>query len=231
MSASVPRQVRPRPLLWLAAGCACVLVGLLALEYHSGVAREMSLAHPSDLVATPAQPAGPDATSDTSPTPAVIQDWTRTVLARPLFSPSRRPAATATAGPQQPRLAGIVMGPSGRRAIFAGDGDARGIVAGVGQQAGAWQVQAIDANAVQVIGPEGRRTLVPARDSAAHADDDGSGAAASTVPAHPSILDLLRNRSLQVGPSNVPMPHLPSSLQLPQTPPNQGPIGDQGSPP
>lgn len=205
-----------------------MLVGLLALEYHSGVAREMSLAHPSDLVVTPAHP---DATTDASPVPAPVQDWTRTVLARPLFSPSRRPAATIAAGPQQPRLAGIVMGPSGRRAIFAGEGDARGIVAGVGQQAGAWQIRAIDENTVQVLGPEGPRTLTPSRDSATHADDDGSGPGTPALPAHPSILDLLRNRSLQVGPSNTPMPHLPSSLQLPQTPPNQGPIGDQGSPP
>lgn len=208
-----------------------MLVGLLALEYHSGVAREMSLAHPSDHVVTTARPAGPDAPTNASPAPAVIQDWTQTVLARPLFSPSRRPAATIAAGPQQPRLAGIVMGPSGRRAIFAGDKDARGIVVGVGQQAGAWQIRAIDENAVQVIGPEGPRTLTPSRDSAAHADDDGSGAAASTQPGRPSILDLLRNRALQVGPSNMPVPHLPSSLQLPQTPPNQGPIGDQGSSP
>lgn len=191
----------------------------------------MSLAHPSNLAVTQARPAGPDAASSASPDPAVVQDWTRTVLARPLFSPSRRPAATIAAGPQQPRLAGIVMDPSGRRAIFAGDGDARGIVAGVGQQAGAWQIQAINENTVQVIGPEGLRTLTPSRDSASHGDDDGSGTAPSTLPAHPSILDLLRNRSLQVGPSNVPMPHLPSSLQLPRTPPNQGPLGDQGSPP
>lgn len=231
MSAPVPRQVRPRPLLWLASGCACVLVGLLALEYHSGVAREISLAHPSDHVATAARAAGPDATAGSSPTPIVVQDWTKTVLARPLFSPSRRPAATVAAGPQQPRLAGIVMGPSGRRAIFAGEGDARGIVAEVGQQAGAWQIRAINETTVQVIGPEGLRTLTPSRDSAARADNDGSAAGTPTLPTHPSILDLLRNRSLQIGPANASMPHLPTSLQLPRTPPNRGPIGDQESPP
>ena len=225
MSGTVARRVRPRPLLWLAAACACLLVGVLALEYHFAVTRERRLAHPDRAIAAarPVHDARP--ADDASPDPARIQDWTQIVLARPLFSPSRRPASTVVAGPQQPRLSGIVMGPDGRRAIFAGDGDARGIVAGIGQQAGAWQVQAIDQNSVKVIGPDGLHTLTPARDASASGSADGMGTPA--LPEHPSILDLLRNKRFQFGPQNTqqngPGLHLPAALQAPPTPPGQAP--------
>ena len=93
-----------------------------------------------------------------------------------------------------------MVGPAGRRAIFAGSGDARGVVVAAGQQAGAWHVVAINADSVRVLGPEGPRVLRPSRDDDAH----GAAPAAGTLPPHPSILDLLRNRPLQLGGAGLP---------------------------
>ncbi len=192
--------LQPRPLLLLAAACACLLVGLLALEYHSAVIREMRLPLPSSPAASGR--AASAVHEAVLPDPAHVRDWTATILARPLFSQSRRPAATVTSGPQRPRLAGIVVGPAGRRAIFAGSGDARGVVAAAGQQAGAWRVVSIDADSVRVLGPEGPRVLRPSRDDSSHGG--AAAAAAGTLPPHPSILDLLRNRPLQLGGAGLP---------------------------
>ena len=202
MSGSGGGGIRPRPLLWLAAACACVLVAALGVEYHSAVKRETRLAHSLSTTAAAAspgqarRPAPPAAIASASPTAALVTGWSRTALARPLFSRSRRPVTTAAAGPRQPRLAGIVVGPSGARAIFAGENDARGIVAGVGQQAGDWKVLAIATGSVQVSGPAGLRTLRPSR-------DPNAAAATPALPEHPSILDLLRARPLNLGPPGL----------------------------
>lgn len=207
--------LRTRPLLGLLVGCACLLVAVLAVEYHSSVKRELRLASSSSFAAIRGVPAdrqtAPALASQRQPAADHTGDWTRTALARPLFSPSRRPVATVVSGPREPRLAGIVLAPSGAKAIFAGDGDARGIVAGVGQQAGSWRVLAIAVDGVRVIGPDGLRTLHPSRDAAQH-DGDGGLASAPTLGPHPSILDLLRSRPLQLGPFNG-VPPLPAGLR------------------
>ena len=217
MSDAARPTLRTRPLLALLAGCACLLVAVLGVEYHSSVKRELRLASSTSFAASRGAPADPQAApvpvSQRQPAADRTGDWTRTALARPLFSPSRRPAATIVSGPQEPRLAGIVLAPSGAKAIFAGDNDARGIVAGVGQQAGSWRVLAIVADGVRVIGPDGLRTLHPSRDAAPH-DGDGGLASAPTLGPHPSILDLLRSRPLQIGPFNG-MPSLPAGLRGP----------------
>lgn len=209
------RLDRAGALLWLAAACACLLVGVLASEYHSAVSRETPLAVPTNHAAlSGASPAARPVTVEDGAAQAGADDWVRTTLARPIFSPSRRPTAVASTGPRQPRLAGIIIGPSGARAIFAGDDDSRGIVAAVGQQAGDWRVLAIDAASVRVVGPGGLRTLRPLRDPNAHADD---APAAQALPPHPSILDLLRSRPLQIGPpdGSTPLPGLRGSLVTP----------------
>lgn len=216
--------LRPRPLLAVLVVCACLLVAVLGLEYHSAVKRELRLALPSHSAASGAAIADSPATrpvppSQLQPGPGRVGDWTRTALARPLFSPSRRPATVAVSGPQEPRLAGIVLGPSGARAIFAGDNDARGTIAAVGQQAGSWKVLSISADSVQVIGPSGLRLLHPSRDPSGRSVDT-TAAGASPLPPHPSILDLLRSRPLQIGPFNNGAPQLPAILRaLPPAPP------------
>lgn len=217
MSASTTRA-GTRLLLGLAAGCACALVAALAVEYHSGVIRETPLLLPPTQPASPASPPGSPAPADPSrnagSVASQVGDWTRIALARPLFSPSRRPAAVAQAGPQQPRLTGIVLGPAGARAIFAGAGEARGTIAAVGQQAGGWRVLAIGAGGVQVSGPSGVRTLHPTRDATVHDDNPVAG---SGLPPHPSILDLLRSRPLR--PGGLDMPNLPFSALASPAPP------------
>lgn len=205
-----------RGLLWLAVVCACLLVGTLALEYHSAVMRETHLAPPNQAAAARTLPARQPVPGGDATAVAGVDDWTRIALARPIFSPSRRPAAIAATGPRQPRLTGIVIGPAGARAIFAGENDGRGVVAAVGQQAGDWRVLAIDAASVHVSGPDGLHTLHPLRDANAHADDASSSL--SVLPAHPSILDLLRSRPMQVSPNDGSMA-MPGLRLPPPSPP------------
>ncbi len=102
-----------------------------------------------------------------APAPAVdhTREWVGTILARPLFYPERRPqtvavsAAAPAANPGLPRLAGILVTPSGARAIFAMPEGAKPVTVGPGAQVGPWTVQRIDARAVTVAGPDGSRDL------------------------------------------------------------------------
>jgi hypothetical protein len=66
-----------------------------------------------------------------------VTEWEASVLARPLFSISRRPpkveASTGTAAaPDQARLAGILIGRFGKQAIFAPEGGGKPLVLGEG---------------------------------------------------------------------------------------------------
>ncbi|WP_428377085.1 hypothetical protein [Lichenicoccus sp.] len=127
---------------------------------------------------------------------ALQEAWSRTILERPLFSPSRRPsAAAAAAATAPPRLAGIIVGPAGDHAIFAGAGDARAILAGVGAQVGPYLIRAITADGIDVTGPNGKQHMLP------HYDNNGpptqaAGTPGQRTPPPPgtSILDMLRAR-------------------------------------
>ncbi|MCQ8279325.1 hypothetical protein NFI95_12820 [Acetobacteraceae bacterium KSS8] len=205
MSAAGTRSIRFEVLLAACGGAALFLLLVLALELHAGLA--------GSAVPVPPARAG-DETSRPEPVSAfvsleAVEESERVILARPVFSPQRRPPSVAVAGPQQPRLSGIIVGPNGRRAIFAGAGDARGTVVDVGGQAGAWRVLAINDHAVRVSGPDGVRTLHPSRDKAAAADDASPGG----DPSHPSILDLLRSRA---GTRGVAAGLMGGQLPLPQ---------------
>jgi len=91
------------------------------------------------------------------------QEWIATVLARPLFSPNRRPPAEhreASGGAVGlPRLTGIMVGPFGRSAIFAGE--PRPVVVPEGGRINGYIVTTIDATEVKVAGPEGLLTIHP----------------------------------------------------------------------
>jgi hypothetical protein len=93
------------------------------------------------------------------------------IEARPLFSPARRPpdgtpVATGTGAndvgkkDDLPRLTGVLFGPSGGRAIFAG-GDGKSRAAGVGDTVGAFRIQEIAPGIVTLAGAEGERVLHP----------------------------------------------------------------------
>lgn len=196
MSGGATRSIRFEVLLAAAGGMALFLLLLVTLELRAG------LAGPAATVAVPlhagesGREAAPADAVSAFLSPDAVEDAQRVVLARPVFSPQRRPPSVAVAGPQQPRLSGIIVGPHGRRAIFAGAGDARGVVVDVGGQAGAWHVLAIDDHSVRVSGPDGPRTLHPSRDKAGGQDDNPLGGAlgGGDGSSHPSILDLLRSR-------------------------------------
>jgi hypothetical protein len=94
-----------------------------------------------------------------------LSAWTAEVLARPLFSPDRRPAATSVADAGAnlsglPRLTGILVGPFGRRAIFAAP-DSKPIVVGEGDRVAMYRITGIDAEQVHLIGPQGARVMRP----------------------------------------------------------------------
>ena len=108
-----------------------------------------------DLVAAPRAPVtsvahaapGPDANE-------VMQGWTSTALARPLFREDRRPpAVSADAGPKgdgPTRLTGVITGPEGNRAIFMAGTNAKPIVAKEGAHVSDFVVRSIKPGQVVV---------------------------------------------------------------------------------
>ena len=105
------------------AGISVLLLAVLALEWTGGgeepVVRAPAIHKPSAAAPTDGE------ARDTS-------EWADTILARPLFSSSRRPPKVAkgagTAGAPMPRLAGIMITPQGRHAIFAPEGGGKQLV-------------------------------------------------------------------------------------------------------
>ena len=152
------------------------LAGVIALEISHA---------PSGDVAPPQTRAARTIARTPQPATNRTRDWVTAVLARPLFSPDRRPAADAasTAGsslPGLPRLAGILVGPFGRSAIFAAD-DSKPIVVQEGGRIGAYTVKSIEMAQVRIVGPEGAQVLNPRFDQASNKSTTGA-----LVPAHRS---------------------------------------------
>ena len=87
------------------------------------------------------------------PHPAALA---RVILARPLFTPGRRPPPAAAPAPAgQPRLSGVILSPGADRALLLLPGGSHPVAAAQGEQAGAWTVTAIAADAVHLLGPGG----------------------------------------------------------------------------
>ncbi|HTV46470.1 MAG TPA: hypothetical protein VMF05_14250 [Stellaceae bacterium] len=89
-----------------------------------------------------------------------------TTLARPLFSSTRRPPvqnsgdAADDSGLADTRLAGILIEPGHRIAIFAPTG-AKAVTVTQGQTVGSWRVDSITPVEVSLSGPDGTKTLQP----------------------------------------------------------------------
>lgn len=168
---------------------ACLLGGVILLEYR-GVRDTPPDAAASLPVAAEPRPARVPA-HGVAASAAVLEDAARVILDRPLFSPSRRPGVAAAAvSTELPRLAGVIVGPDGARAIFAGAENSRAIVARAGGHAGPYLIRSVGLNGVSVVGPNGPQLLHPVYDhDAPRATPEG---AATDAP--PSILDLLRGR-------------------------------------
>jgi len=139
--------------LLLAAGG---LVAVIALEVSNA---------PHGDVAPLREQATPAASSTSRPIANHTGDWVATILARPLFSPDRRPATVATAVDGSrlvglPRLTGIMVGPFGRSAIFA-TGDAKPLVVQEGARVASYTVKSIESMQVRLLGPDGEQVLHP----------------------------------------------------------------------
>lgn len=125
------------------------------------------------------------------------------VLARPLFSRTRRPPQEAEAGaaPDKPpplRLTGTLVSQAGRQAIFAPATGGKALAAGVGSRVGVFTVAAIAAGEVTVLDPDGGAQVLrpradPAVRAAAAPAVPAAPAAATAQAAPPSVLDLLRD--------------------------------------
>lgn len=98
-----------------------------------------------------------------------LDDLVATALARPLFSSTRRPPQTASAGGTgdndlaDRRLTGIVTAPGHRLAIFAVNGD-KPLTVAEGDEVSGWRVESITPREVSLTGPSGTKTLLPKLD-------------------------------------------------------------------
>lgn len=92
--------------------------------------------------------------------------WADAAVARPLFSQSRRPladnAVAAVSTPYTlPRLTGVIVGPAGGLAIFAGVDSAKPTIVRPGDRLGPALVETIAAGQVNLRGPDGPVVLRP----------------------------------------------------------------------
>jgi hypothetical protein len=157
------------------AGISAVLAGIIVIELRPGTPGESTAQ--AVLPGRTSAPAGP-AVGD-----GVPEEWIATALARPLFSPTRRPPAQTTArvsGPVGlPRLTGVMTGPFGQRAIFAGPDGGKPLVVETGDNVGDYRVQGIENGLVTLNGPDGTRRLRPSFTAAV---TDAEGPAANLPP-------------------------------------------------
>ena len=94
-----------------------------------------------------------------------VEAWVTTSLERPLLCESRRPdkalAEAQRKGNEAPRLAGVMTGPFGNRAIFIVPGIPRPVVAREGTPVGNFVVRSIEPGRVVVESNVGLRTYKP----------------------------------------------------------------------
>jgi hypothetical protein len=123
-------------------------------------------------LSTKGEPEKPSPKSDEAPVvqndrPAIGQ-LTATILARPLFSPTRRPPEAAATDHSETslndmRLTGILITPDQRLAIFAPAGG-KPLVRAEGDMISDWRIDSIAGQSVSLIGPTGTTTLEPKAD-------------------------------------------------------------------
>jgi hypothetical protein len=138
------------------AAVALGLCGLIGLEIAVRDGGADASPGPVISASAPVMPAAPTTRRDVR---------LGAILARPLFSPDRRPAAAgARSISGLPRLSGIIVAGGRKLAIFAAPG--KPIVAEEGLRVGAYDVTAISDLGVTVAGPEGATLLRPLFDPA-----------------------------------------------------------------
>lgn len=155
-----------------------------------------------------------------SPDPGRMQGWVATLLARPLFAQDRRPSkldlAPTSAGPELPRLAGVMVSAQGSSAIFAAVGGGKVIVIGTGASIGGFIIQKIEAGQVTLVGADGGMHLLrPSFDSklaSTRSDSPGpkSPAASTLVAPRPRPAAVVRS-----APPGASAPRQPQSSAAP----------------
>jgi general secretion pathway protein N len=149
-----------RLVLWLLVG-GCLLFGVILIV-------ELAPAGAEDPVVAPT-------TQSDAPNPTIRpqnprpEELVATVLARPLFSSTRRPPQDAPSGAaadsdlNDARLTGIVTTPRHRLAIFAVAGD-KPLRVAEGDAVSGWRIESITPREVSLSGPSGTKTLQPKLD-------------------------------------------------------------------
>lgn len=149
---------------WIIAGLAVTLTGVLLWQTIADPAKRTT-----GLPARAASGAGAPAprelsVDDPEPGRAALAKAANTALARPLFSQVRRPDVeapreTPTATQEgTPRLAGVIIGPKERFALFS-DATNKIRILAEGDTLGNLRIRNIRPGAVVLIGPEGEREL------------------------------------------------------------------------
>jgi hypothetical protein len=151
------------------------LAALCCLAAVLGLLLTWEVVAPDDhgAVEAAAPAASPGRAGERRPAPQAfdaeaLADIATSVTRRPLFSPTRRPPSSPakSVGPapgrdEVPRLTGVIVGPSGGWAIFAG-ADGKSHAAATGDAVGAFRVRSIGPGVVTLTGSEGDRVLRPA---------------------------------------------------------------------
>ncbi|HQT77039.1 MAG: hypothetical protein B7Z80_10790 [Rhodospirillales bacterium 20-64-7] len=161
-----------------------VVAGLLAWEMATpDDATDATAPLPLAVAARPARPG-----QDAAPTPELAASAARTILARPLFSPDRRPAPPqqeappAQAAETLPRLSGIVVGPSGRHAIFV-DAAGHGRITAEGATIAGFTLNKIEPGQVTLTSSAGERVLHPSFSQTSSRGPGKAMAGATALPA------------------------------------------------
>ena len=141
------------------AGLALIILGLsgtIAFEFAGWHASpEPSLAKPASLPLTGTH-------GSLTQSGNHIEHTLNEILARPLFSPDRKPVGTsAKSVAGLSRLTGIVVTESRKIAIFAAPAGERSIVAEEGSHINAYEVKSITDSGVTVSGPAGTMVMLP----------------------------------------------------------------------
>ena len=135
----------------------CFLAVIIVLELRN---REMAIAPPVISFNHPVASRHHSVLASANPPARLVA----AILARPLFSPVRRPAPSAHRANQDkttPRLSGIIIDGANRLAMFAGPHGGKPITVTKGERVGNWVVVLVQPGWVTLAGPEGLRRIRP----------------------------------------------------------------------